>query len=449
MINVSLDSDTIWAKKSSRFFITVRNSGPEDLYCGDEEFEPSGKGSYIIVSSLNITPQIGDMEEALVANREDIAFEVAEQPESGRHYQLWVCIYSNGILKVKPNEGIACLPKKSCLRIQADIKGTDITGGLGLLNYRFRDWQIFDTVKSEYIKQDKEAKELWVTKMSAPSIEFAPKTSYSYGEETVVAWKIKGVGEDMGEISVAINGQIQSLKDSREDFYEGELPLFMKDESYVLEFRSEYISRGLRKKFWPAWFEMRKIPSPEKKIPGKDSLITLWWNIPEAQRCKVQGMEKPALDQTEDFLIDSDKTDFTLSYYDEENYEKEMKILYKAPCINEFTFAGRNILTGEINNNMSGFADPEKISRMDAAVNAVYGGDMPDPPSPPVVYEDLRVHVKCEQGDCYFSVNKGKIWTVSKEEQGNGKNISVVKSGQYSLELWDCYGCKVKGELKH
>lgn len=448
MINVNLDSNTIWARQSSKFFITVRNSGPEDLYCGDEELESPSK--YIIVSSLDIAPRIGDEQEALVANKDDIAFEVVEQPESGRHYQLWTCMYSNGILKVKPSEGMACLPKKSCLRIQADIKGADISEGLGLLNYRFRDWQLYDTVKSELIKQEKEEKELWVTKVSAPEIEFAPKSAYSYGEEAVVAWKVKDMGEDMGEISVAINGQMQSLQSSYEDIYEGEISLFMKNEPHVLEFRSEYISRGLRKKFWPAWFQAQEISMPESRIPEKDGQITLWWNIPEASECKVQNKEKASLDQTESFQIDGDETEFLLSYYDEDSYEKKMKISYQAPCIKEFTFAGGNGRSGENNGYMFGFADPKQINTMDAVVNAIYGGDDPwIPPSPPVEYETLHIHVQCEKGNAYFSINRGQVWTLSKEDQEKGKDISVVKEGQYSLELWDCYGCKVKGELWH
>lgn len=448
MINVSLDSNTIWASQSSKFFITVRNSGPEDLYCGDEELESLSK--YIIVSSLDIAPRIGDAQEALVADKDDIAFEVAEQPECGRHYQLWTCRYSNGILKVKPSEGVACLPKKSCLRIQADIKGADISEGLGLLNYRFRDWQIYDTVKSEFIKQEKEEKELWVTKVPAPEIEFAPKSEYSYGAETVVAWKVKGMGEDMGEVSVAINGQMQSLQSSYGDVYEGEISLFMKNEPHVLEFRSEYILRGLSKKFWPAWFKVREISMPESRIPEKDGQITLWWNIPEASACRVQEKEKAALDQTESFQIDRDETEFLLSYYGEDQYEKKMKLSYQAPCIKEFSFAGANGRIGENNDAMSGFADPKKISTMDAAVNAIYGGDDPwTPPSAPVEYETLRVRAQCEKGNAYFSINRGQIWILSKEDQEKGKDVSAVKAGQYSLELWDCYGCKVKGELKH
>lgn len=446
MISVSLESNTIWAKQSSRFFITVRNSGPEDLYCSDEEFEPSGKSeSYIMVSCLTITPKIGDMEEALVADKDDIVFEVLEQPENGRHFQLWVCMYSNGILRVKPNEGIACLPKKSRIKIQADIKGIDIHDGPGLLNYKFRDWTRYDTVKAEYMKMAEEDKELWVTKVPAPFIEFAPKSSYTYGQEAFVAWKVKDTGEDMGEVSVTVNGQIQSLNTPYEGFYEGELSLLMKDEPHVLEFRSEFISRGLKKKFWPAWFEMKRSDSPKKKIPEKNDQIILWWNIPEAAKCKVQKIPKPAHDITEVFRVEHDETEVILSYYDEDNYEKELKILYTKPYIDVFSFGGKNVLAGNLKMDISGFVDPEVAGTMDAAVNAIYGGDSPWT-SPPEE-ESLFIKAKCQEGDCYFSINEGKIWTMTREEQERGKNISVPKKSSYHLELWDSYGCKVKGVL--
>ena len=48
MIIVKFESSSVWTEKSSTLFLTVFNSGPEDLYCTSEEYEPSGANPYIL-----------------------------------------------------------------------------------------------------------------------------------------------------------------------------------------------------------------------------------------------------------------------------------------------------------------------------------------------------------------------------------------------------------------
>lgn len=448
MIIVKLESAAVWVGKGSTLFLTVYNSGPEDLYCTDEEYEPSAPGPYIIISSLRLTPGVGDGEEALAYEYRDIEFQVAEQEnlleeaDERNRFQPWVCVSGEDYVSVRASEGAARLPKGKRLRIQIDMDGMNIAEGMGLLSYSFRNWEKYDADKKKLSEQKAIEQQLWITKASMPSIWFRPeKESYPYGRNTDVGWKISGAGAEGYRVS--IDGQDMGEKQ------EGTCSLFLKEQPHVLEVRSNLTNLSLREKFWPAWLELKKMPQPEKAAPNEEEKVTLWWNITEAQTCWFYGAEREARDHTEVWSVKEQTAEFSLSYYDENNFKKtypaSKPLSYTKPCIREFHPASGNSINSGGEKEMSGFIPFGEAAGMDAAVNGIYGGDDPWGPQPrPVVYVQMYIQGTCMDDNCYLSINKGGIITLTKDMLEQGAAVSAEKAERYIAELWDDYGCKVK-----
>ncbi len=451
MIIVKFESSSVWTEKSSTLFLTVFNSGPEDLYCTSEEYEPSGANPYILISSLRIVPDVGDTPEALAYEFGDMKFQVEGQEDlseegAENRFSPWACVSGDGYVSVRSLDGAARLPKKKSLRIQMDISGENIREGMGLLSYVFRDWRTYGADKKKLGEQKELGQQLWITKVSMPSITFKPKNeSYLYGGNEEVSWSVTEVREGMGEYSVAVNGRDMG------DALKGSCSLFMEDMPHVLELRFHMTNLTLRKKYWPIWFCMQKMPRPESRIPDEEGKVTFWWNVTEAPKCRFQGVERDAPNHTEVWSVSDGRTDFSLRYYDEDNFEKTFPesgpVSYMKPCVDEFKHARGNGIR-QAGDKMSDFIAPEEAAGMDAVVNDVYGGDDPRSPSiPPTVYISLYIRGDCTGENCYISVNKGKIQTLKKSKLKEWAVISVKEADHYMLEIWDDYGCKVKKEL--
>lgn len=450
MIIVKLESASIWIGKPGTLFLTVFNSGPEDLYCSSEEYEPPGGEPYIRISSLRLEPSVGATEEALAYEYGDIKFQVARQENlseediQNRFYQ-WVCVSGDSYVSVRPLDGVARLLKGQSLRIQADINGEKLKDGMGLLSYSFRDWERYSADKKKLTDKTSDRQQLWVTKDTMPSIEFKPKNeSYPYGEYTEVSWKISNINRNTKEYSITINGQDAG------NGPEGNCTLLMKDISHILEFRCNVTGLTLQKKLWPIWFRMEKMPHPESKIPDEEGKVAFWWNVTEASKCKFQGLERDARDHTEIWSVADGTAEFSLSYYDEDKFEKKVPesgaLLYTKPCIEEFKLVSHSKLSNVAKRYLSGFITLEETEEMEALVNGVYGGDFPEPPPPPA---RVSLHIKgsCVGEKCFLSVNKEGIQTLAVKDIRKGTTVTARKSGHYLLAFWDEYGCKVKKEI--
>lgn len=438
MIRVELENSTIWVKQGSEFFINVINLGTEELYCTDEIFSPKAreeKKEYITISSLQIAPVIGVEAEALVKDVKDLKFDIVHQESDSleeNRYQPWTCAYNSGSnsWELKAKSGVAHLAPGSYLYIRITISSDDFSEGYGVINYRFRNYRIYDYKNIEGVLQEEEH-QLLIAKVSTPDIIFAPKAkNYPYKKETEFEWKIKNAANSQN-LSIIIDG-----KDVTNEELKGEISLFMGDAPHILEVKNNRNRLALEKKFWPAWFELKKVASI-KHIPEFENQVTLWWNIPECSECLVQGEKKDKTINQEWAYTITDSDDFQLSYYDEEKFEKKLKISYAKPSFEDVKAVA-----------ISGFISPEEIQKSEACVNGIYGGV--DPWTPEVKYVSLSINCRCQEGDCYIRINGSNLFTIKKEEQGKAFTVSVPKkeSNIYNIELWDCYGCKVRKEIK-
>jgi hypothetical protein len=304
------------------------------------------------------------------------------------------------------------------------VKEKSTRPGLGNIKYKFCDWKTSDSsVTDGKTQMNQSESELMVQKLPLPVVEqFSPDTDYPYKEKSTVHWKISN-SESIENGHLFIDGEEYS------NIADGSAELFMGDDKHVLELRESH-NLSVVKKFFPRWFQITKMEQPEKKVPEKEKHVKLWWNITEAKNGVIVGQTNVKSKDCMDYSEWENKIELT--YYDEINNKQSLIIDYTPPEITSFK---REALE---------FIHVEKLKNAKAVVCGVYGGDDPwTPPAPKPKKETLILNCSCKKGTCYYKVNNGSIGSILPENQKKEIKIEVIKDSEYTIKIWDMYGCMV------
>ena len=434
MISVSLETYVIWEKVSGKLEVTVYNSGPEDLWC-QPEYDGEADMNVIQISGLELTFPIGENGAALSNDIKAMSatlFELKVIGEVGR-FVPWscsepVCIEEGrGLIFIGTKKGTACLPAGQKMKITINFSEGSLCEGDTTLSYEFKE---IGTEK----RLSKIGSSIYIMKEKLPEIQtFGPEDlNYGYGKNTQIKWNIKDL-DSQENFRLWVDGKEQSSIEA------GSLEVLLKDNPIELILEGKH-DLELRKKFYPIWFFLKKMETPEKNVPKENETITIWWKVVEADTCmiSINNGEKTEKKASGEGSYAVRENDFLakLYYLNEKKEEQEETITYQKP---------------QIVNGINHFLELEEVLKREALTAAPYGGidpppKPPTPPVPPKVKKTIRW--TCSSGDAYCKINnKDGIFVLPEAAQQTGIEIEVTESNEYKVELWDCYGCKVTGEI--
>lgn len=432
MISINFVKTVMWSKTLCTLQLRIYNNGPETLYCGPDDGDVLVSDPYFLVSEIRFTPTLGETDDAFSNQAADLDFDIAEQPEGSRRNE-WTCSYLQGVLSLKSKKPYSILKPKESIRVNMNVKNGPPKAGMANMKFRYCDWKSFNCKMgiAEEERYQKE-QELVVEKLEAPSIDkFGLEDgTYHYRETACVEWEITGM-KDTSDYICKVDGKDIDTTEK------GSIPLFLADTSHVLELsRKEGIS--VSRTFWPRWFVVEKQEGGGKERPNAENTILLRWNITEADKCTVMGKEGMKKTDQMKYTVTEDTTKIGLEYFDTNNYIQKFEFFYIRPIIHKFQVQ-----------NKTNFIQSDQLEHSVPVVNGIYGGDEPWHPGPPVP-EKVNMVVNCSamDGCCYYRINGGAILEMNQEQQGKDQIVNVYKAGQYTLDLWDMYGCRVTGGTK-